>query len=202
MSTNSNKPLAEVIESSLQHWLAQSCQWDSFPSFGSLVTIQRQSTILFGIVHDIKTGSMDPSRYPFPYQKTEEQLLKEQPQIFEFLKTTFSCLPLGYKQQESFYYQLPPEPPKIHSFVTPAQKELYQAFFCNEHYLHILFNFSGSINNLDELLLALLKQLNNHHILDTKKFERFLEMFSLLAGNDYRRLKLFLQRAQQTIKTL
>ncbi len=102
-SLSPNKPFAEVIESSLHGWLAQSWQWDTFPSFGSIVTIQGKKRTHFGIVHQIQTGSMDPVRYPFPYQKTEEELLKEQPQIFEFLKTTFSCLIIGYQEKGSIH---------------------------------------------------------------------------------------------------
>ena len=109
------KPFAEVIESSLQGWLAQSWNWNCFPAFGSLVTIETKKRQLFGIVHQIQTGSMDPMRHPFPYQKTEEELLQEQPQIFEFLKTTFSCLTLGYSERERIIYLLAPEPPQIHS---------------------------------------------------------------------------------------
>jgi hypothetical protein len=190
------KQFAEVIESSLIGWLAQSWQWDSFPAFGSLVVIENNKRLLFGIVHQIKTGSMDPVRYPFAYQKTEEELLREQPQIFEFLKTTFSCLTLGYKQQHKIFYQLAPEPPKIHSFVSLASHDSIQEFFSDEHYLHVLFGLSNQLFNLDELLLALLKNLYDHKILTTPKVQQFVQTFSLLAGNDYRRLKLFLQRVQ------
>ena len=196
MTKNQNKQFAEVIESSLVGWLAQSWQWDSFPAFGSLVIIENNKRLIFGIVHQIKTGSMDPMRYPFAYQKTEEELLREQPQIFEFLKTTFSCLTLGYKQNNKILYQLAPEPPKIHSFVGSAPIELIQEFFTDEHYLHILFGLSNQLFNLDELLLALLKNLNDQKLLTTSNTKSFVQNLSLLIGNDYRRLKLFLQRAQ------
>ncbi len=190
------KPFAEVIESSLIGWLAQSWQWDRFPAFGSLVVIENKKRCLFGIVHQIKTGSMDPVRYPFAYQKTEEELAQEQPQIFEFLKTTFSCLTLGYKEKDKILYQLAPEPPKIHSFVYAASPELIQEFFSNEQYLHILFGLANQLFNLEELLLALLKNLNDHKIMHPKTVQSFVQTFSLLIGNDYRRVKLFLQRAQ------
>jgi len=62
---------AEVIESSIAGFLAQSWQWDNFPTFGSLVIIKEKRRTLFGIVHQVQTGSMDPMRYPFTYQKTE-----------------------------------------------------------------------------------------------------------------------------------
>lgn len=196
MTTNQNKQFAEIIESSLIGWLAQSWQWDNFPSFGSLVVIENKERLLFGIVHQIKTGSMDPVRYPFAYQKTEEELLREQPQIFEFLKTTFSCLTIGYKQNNTIWYQLAPEPPKIHSFVALASEQNIREFFSSDQYLHTLFGLSNQLFNLDELLLALLKNLNDQKILNEDTIHSFVQTFSLLVGNDYRRLKLFLQRVQ------
>ncbi len=194
-----NKAFAEVIESSLTSWLAQSWNWDFFPTFGSIVTIETKKRTLVGIVYQIKTGSIDPVRYPFTYQKTEEELMREQPQIFEFLKTTFSCLIIGYQENEKIFYQLAPEPPKIHAFVSPATALLHRQFFSHNHYLHILFALSNNLFNLDELLLAVLKQLSDHQLLHQDALEQFVDTFSLLTGNDYRRLKLFLQRAQGLI---
>ncbi len=194
-----NKPFAEIIESSLHSFLAQSWQWDSFASFGSLVTIDSGKRTLFGVVHQVQTGSMDPNRYPFVYQKTEQELQKEQPQIFSFLKTTFSCLILGYQEKGTIIYSISPEPPKIHAFVQQASTDLSKQFFYNDTYLHVLFGLAQHVFNLDELLLALMKQQRDLKILDKKKLHQSIESFSLLTGNDYRRLKLFFQRVQHMI---
>ncbi len=194
-----NNHFAEVIESSLIGWLAQSWQWDNFPDFGSLVMIESKDRIIFGIVHQVQTGSMDPIRYPFPYQKTEEELLREQPQIFEFLKTTFSCLTIGYLEKNSISYLLASKPPKIHSFVKITSSQLTKQFFANEKYLHLLFNLAHQIFNLDELILALLKQQQALGILSSDKLNKFMHTYSLLTGNDYHRIKLFLQRVEHGI---
>lgn len=190
---------AEVIESSLTGWLAQSWAWDQFPEFGSFVAIEGKKRIIFGIVHQVQTGSMDPVRYPFPYQKTEEELLKEQPQIFEFLKTTFSCIAVGYQEKKSISYLVAPEPPKIHAFVTHPSVELSKTFFASTRYLHSLFTHSAQIFNMDELMLALLKQHIELNILTKDKINSFMQTYSLLTGNDYRRIKLFLQRAEHML---
>lgn len=194
-----NTAFAEVIESSLHGWLAQSWRWDTFPTFGSLVTIEGKDRTLFGIVHQVQTGSMDPIRYPFPYQKTEEELLREQPQIFEFLKTTFSCLTLGYQEKGKLFYMLAPQPPKIYLFVEPVSKEASKQFFSKDKYLHGLFSLSSQIFNLDELLLALLKRQAALNILSEEKVQNFMHTYSLLIGNDYRRIKLFLQRVEHMV---
>src|SRR3990172_4649343 len=193
------KYFAEVIESSLTSWLAQSWSWDTFPEFCSFVAIEGKKRTVFGIVHQVQTGSMDPVRYPFPYQKTEEELLKEQPQIFEFLKTTFSCITIGYQEKKSISYLIAPEPPKIHSFITRPDAELSKTFFASTRYLHLLFTHSAQIFNIDELMLALLKQYIELNILTQEKLNSFMQTYSLLIGNDYRRIKLFLQRAEHML---
>ena len=194
-----NKHFGEIIQSSLNSWLAQTWKWDQFPTFGSLVTIKTSSRILYAVVYQVHTGSIDASRQPFAYQKTEEELRREQPQIFEFLQTTFSCLCIGYEENGVIYHQLSPEPPKIHAFVGFADEKEYQKFFEHEHYLHVLFGLTTNLVNLDELLLAMLKNMQIAGILTTDKLKSFTQNYSLLTGNDYRRLKLFLQRAEHNI---
>lgn len=209
------RAFAEIIESSLQGWVAQTWQWDNFPPFGSLVSVEQGSRIYIGLVHQVKTGSIDPVRAPFAYQKTEQELLQEQPQIFEFLKTTFSCLSLGYLEKEGYlekksylekggspeggklFYTLAPEPTKIHAFVTPASAQLSTQFYSSPDYLHLLFGFAHQIENIDELLLALLKNKAQLQLLTVAHLERFMATYALLTGNDYRRIKLFLQRVQR-----
>ena len=197
---HTNQPFAEVIESSLTTWRAQAWQWDIFPRFGSLTVIQTPERTVFGLVYYIQTGSRDPARIPYAYKKTEAELKQEQPQIFEFLHTIFSCITIGYLQNSKLLYQLAPEPPKIHAFVAHAQKQQILEFFSHEQYLHLLFEFAHQFFSLDELLLALLKNLSDQEALTHDCLIKFIETFSLLTANDYRRLKLFLQRAQASIK--
>lgn len=193
-----NQAFAEIMESSLQTFVAQCWDWDKMPQFGSLVTVEDGRRTIFALVYQIQTGSMDPVRYPFPYKKSHEELLAEQPQIFEFLKTTFSCLSLGYSEKGRVYHLMPPEPPKIHNFVGFASQEQYREFMAKNAYLPLIFAFCGPLGNLDELLLAILKnQALSGGNLKPEKMADFIETYSLLTGNDYRRLKLFLQRVQE-----
>lgn len=198
-SSHKDISFAEIIESNLSEWTAQCWQWSNAPSFGSLVITSHGPLQIFGIVHAIKTGSLDPIRQPFPYQKTEEELQREQPQIFEFLQTKFTCLTVGYFENNRFFYHLPDKPPKIHAFVQNATTEQYAKFFANEHFLHVLFNLSDHVFNLDELLLAMLKQLLKKDILNAENLNNFIETFSMLCKNDYQKLKVFLQRTDQLL---
>ncbi len=196
--TNS-KPFSEVIQSSLHQFQAQSWQWDMFPAYGSIVCIEQKPYLYFGLVYEVETGSIDSSRSPFTYQKTEEELKKEQPQIFEFLKTTFHCVVIGYSYKERIFYTAAPYPAKIHTFVRPATHEEQALFLSHERYLHRLFNLTKYIQNIDELLIALLSHAfkSNHSF---NRISHFLSAYSLLTGNDYRRTKLFLQQIEPVIR--
>ncbi|NBQ17156.1 hypothetical protein EBU24_02475 [bacterium] len=191
-------PFAEVIESSLQGWTAQCWQWNKVPAFGSLVMIKTSHRILFGIVYQSQTGSLDGNRYPFAYKKTHEELLQEQPHIFDFLRTTFSCLLVGFidnNSSHSIIYRTAPEPAPIHSFIETIDKLYLEQFFKSEQYLHLIFGASD-ICKVDELLLALLSIIQSNKTLYPTALSLFLDTFSVLIGNDYRRLKLFLQRVE------
>lgn len=186
---------AEIIESSVQHFTAQTWHWDAPPTYGSIVTLKTAQSTIFGVVYAIKTGTLDGHRQPFAYQKTEEELKKEHPHIFEFLITSFSCLILGYITDHDVHYQWAPTPPKIHTFVSYASIDELQRIFASDHYLQLIFTASALIPHVDELLLALLQHQKEHHLLSKQRLNQLLDTFSLLSGNDYRRLKLLLQRA-------
>lgn len=190
-----NSHFAEVIESSLIGWIGHSWDWNTFPEFGSLLVVESDEIIRFGIVHRVQTGSSDPTRMPFPYQKTEEELLRDQPQIFTFLKTTFHCLSVGYKESDTFLYLLPPTPCKMHAFIRPASQQEKALFFARPLYLPLLFNLQQEIFNMDELLLAILK----NGMQNQKMVTDFIAMYTVLTGNDYRRTKLLLERAQHSL---
>lgn len=192
---------AETIECSLQKWKAQSWKWDVRPDFASIMVVKNGNHELFGVVYHIETGSGTSDRTPFPYQKTEKELLQEQPHIFEFLQTNFTCLTLGYKEPgKVLLYQYAPQPPKIHAFVRPATHEELQLFFSDDRYITMLFASDNEAFNLDELLLALIRMRIQNSLLTKDQLKAFFETFSLLTGNDYRRLKLFLHRVQPLIE--
>lgn len=191
---NNNLYFSEIIESSLNNWIAQSWQWNKYPAHGSLVALDTLDKTFFAIVYNVRMGSTDPNRMPFTYQKTEEELLADYPHIFEFLKTTFDCLPIGYKEGNSIFHLLPPEPAKIHSFVRLMYNEEKAQFIKNFDFMPLIFN-SKLLGDIDELLLAMIKDLKASGNFNESVMNNFIENFSLLSGNDYRRLKIFVRRA-------
>ena len=192
-----NLCLGEVIESSLHIWQVQTWQWDTVPAFGSLVSVQSGDREIIGVVYGIETGSSDSSRVPQTYQKTEEELRREQPQIFSLLRTKVACLTLGYRQNGHIQYALAPQPPKIHAFVASVDSAESVEFLGKSLFLHTLFSCESMVDNLDELLVALVRECADKQILDALMIGEFVKTFSLLSGNDYRRLKLFLTRVGQ-----
>jgi hypothetical protein len=200
-STSKVHSFAEVIQSSLQSFTAQSWNWDYFPAFGSLVTVLTEKRILFGIVYAVQTGSSDAGRYPFTFQKTQEELRAEQPQIFEFLQTTFSCLIVGFVENDALIYQMGPEPAKMHAFVNHATLAQTRSFFSSSLYLHLIFN-SPEITIGDELLLSLLKTKKDLGLLTQESFLAFIETISLASGDDYRKLKILMTRAHPLLASL
>ena len=191
-----NNHFAEVIESALHYFLAQSWQWDVTPLFGSLIVAQTGTRTIFGLVHQVQTGSADSTHQPIAYQKTEEELKRDQPQIFEFLRTTFSCIIIGYQEKERIFSMLGPEPVKIHTMVRLAMDDEYKNFFVSDHYLPLLFAAGNATISNDELFLAVLRRQAELGMLREETLDQLITTFCMLTNNDYVRLKLLLQRIE------
>ncbi len=202
LNKNMSEYFAEIIESNLSNFIAQSWDLKITPAFASLVETKSNNQTIYGIVTNIQTGSSDPMHYPFTYKKTEEELKKEQPQIFEFLKTTFNVQIIGYKRSEKTFnveeifnvieFRTPVEPPMIHSFVKNSTQEIIKKVFQDTQFLSLLF--TNQIQNIDDILLVILKDLKEKKLVSKNYIHNFCNQYSLLTGNDYKRLKLFLNR--------
>ncbi len=194
-----NKPFAEIIQSSVETWKAQCWEWDQAPALGTLVTTTSNDRTMYGIVYAVATGSDDPMRQPIAYKKNEAQLRSEQPQIFEFLQTICSCLPLGYQENNQWFYHLPGQPPKIHAFVSRPSAQLKKQFLADDRYLAPLFAGANQVGNIDELLLGLIKEQNQITAWDSKRFHQFFSAYTHATGVDYRHLRTLIERAQQLV---
>lgn len=187
-----NSPFSEVVESSLQSFTAQCWQWNQMPPFGSLVTVTQGQRTVFGIVYEVHTGSLDPNRVVQAYQKTEQELRMQQPQIFAFLRTTYAAVIVGYQSNDSITYQLALQPPSIHTFVSYATQAQQAQFFATPDYIYRLCH-APLVTNLDELLLLLFKQ-QYQAGMSEKQLQSLFEALSLCWQHDYRRLKIFTRR--------
>ena len=147
--------IAEVIESSTTEFAAQARDLHGSPPFGAFVKAGTSPTS-FAMIYTISTGSTDPNRRPIAYGKTEEQLRKEQPQIFELLRTEIRARIVGYADEYGMQQLLPPQPPKLHSFVFTCTPEEVRAFTQRFEYLRTLLGIGGTLS--DELLIAAIQQ--------------------------------------------
>lgn len=203
-SFNETSFVGEVIESSLSLTIGQCWKWNNLPTFASLVEMENNNQRIFGCVSDIRTESTDPSRKPFAYQKTEDELLAQQPQIFELLKSTFSVQIIGFQDTttKNLFFQVPPQPCKIHSFIKPVDETTFAAIVSHPESLSLLFSFCDNPTRLEELLLALLCTMHKRNLLTKDFFRSFYENFAILNNNNYKRVKVFFERLEYTHKQL
>jgi hypothetical protein len=195
-----NSSFAEIIESTLEQCTAQTWRWDDIPLLGTLMIIHDPEYVLFGLVHAIHVGASDTTRVPYTYQKTPEELARDQPHIFAFLKTQFACLILGYMCKHDIcapiLYTLAPKPARLHAFVQVADNTLQTDFFSTMTYMQLLFGAHQGTTCMDELLLAIVQRNNISAIF----LRKFMQTYITLVGNDYRRVRLFAQRLHHVAK--
>jgi len=192
-----NGEFAEVVESSLAKITGQSWNWNEIPAYGSLVKTNDQN--IWGIVYDVKTQPSDPLRVPQAMGLSEQELLKEHPQIFNFLQTKFSAIITGYSLSPIFY-QLSPFAPRIHSFITKASVEEERIFFSDINYLHLLFENSSIIPNFNELIMAIISRKQDIGLIDNQTVGNFIDLISKLYGNDFNKMNILLKRIDNLIE--
>ena len=191
---NQAQDLGEVVYSTISQWTTRAWQWDCYPEFGSVVRLQSDHTTIFGVVYYIKTGSEDPTRQAFAFGQDQKTLKQNQPQVFAFLSTDFSAVPLAYQQQSRLVYAMPPRPPQIHAFVRLASVDELAVLLAGHGCVHALFSQYSKIEYFEELLLAFLRYLEQNNLVSKKLLMQISEQLSLATANDYRRLKMFMDR--------
>ena len=183
--------VGEVIESSTTGLVAEACELHGAPAFGSFVRVQAEHPIV-GVVFDACTHSIEPNRRPVAYGRTEEELRREQPQIFALLRTEFHALVIGYLEEGRPVPLLPPRPARIHSFVYLCDEEEVRAFTRTDEYLRRILNSSGLPS--DELVVAVLRQAVRAHGGERGYLVRAGKDLSRLLGDDYDRLSSIVRR--------
>ena len=104
---------------------------------------------------------MQPGRRPLARGEGEESvesLYVNNPQIEKLLITTFRVEIVGYRAGGRIIQRLPPQPPKVHSFVHGVSEEEQRAFGESLEFLNILAGSRGPAG--DQLIVACLGQLS------------------------------------------
>ncbi len=191
MNINMNY-IAEVIESSTTRFVAQTRELNGSPPFGAFVKVGASPTTI-AMICDIVTGSTELNRRPVAYGKTEEELREEQPQIFELLRTEITATVVGYADEHGMKQCLPPQPPRLHSFVHCCAPEEICEFTGRFDYFRALIGLGGTLS--DELLIAAVQQTCRCHGDAARSwFVRAGKELSRMLRDDYDRLESILRR--------
>ncbi len=154
--------VGEVIEASTSEFIAQCYELYQSPPLGSLVKTRDQSVEQYGIVYHAATTSLEPGRRPIARgrdEATEEEVYRSSPQLVKLLRTEFSALVVGHRQNEKLYHYLPPQPARIHGFVYLCPPEEVREFSQSFDFLNILVNAHPPVS-IDELVAASLRQMS------------------------------------------
>ncbi|MTI81029.1 MAG: hypothetical protein FH758_09110 [Firmicutes bacterium] len=187
--------IGEVIESKTTQFICQATELHRAPDFGSFVQVQDEHCSIVGVVYNTTTVSSDPSRKPVAYGQTEDELRRQQPQIFQLLRTYFDVLVVGYYQNHQYCGFLPPQPSRIHSFVQQCSDGQYKEISQNINYISAIL--SSGCECTDELVAALIRNCSRYHD-DATEYQRRVgsELRRLLAA-DYERFKTIIRRVRQ-----
>jgi len=191
--------VGEVIEAGTTDFVAQCYELYQSPPLGSLVKTIDLPVELYGIVYNATTTSFEPGRRPIARGKdeaSEEEIYKSSPQLLQLLRSEFSALVVGYRENAKLYHYLPPKPARIHSFVHLCPADEVKEFSLSFDFLNILINTHLPVPT-DELIAACLRQMSQVHE-DPRTFlvAAGKELAILLSG-DFNQLKAILERIRQ-----
>jgi hypothetical protein len=155
----SNEPSAvgEVIAVSTVHFEAQSYRLNEAPPFGSLVlTHDPGGSRHYGLCAATETTGIEPGRLPIAWGEagdSDEDIYDRQPQLRHVLRTTFSCVLVGYQRPGGPPIQgVPGRPPRVHERVSRASEEEVRMFFAVHAYLRFLLR--ANLDHVEDLMAA------------------------------------------------
>ena len=178
--------VGEVVEASTTDFVAQCYELYRSPPLGSLVKTIDLPVEMYGIVYHATTESIEPGRRPIARgrdESSEEEIYRSSPQLLKLLRTEFSALVVGHRQDNKILQYLPPQPARIHSFVYLCSPDEVREFGQSFDFLNILLNANLPVP-AEELVGAALRQMSRAH----KDPRAFLvaagkELAILLSGN-------------------
>ncbi|MEX0998834.1 MAG: hypothetical protein WD000_02580 [Thermodesulfobacteriota bacterium] len=183
--------IGEVIESSTKGYVAQSPKVGQSPTFGTFVKTD-STPVVYGLVYEIITQSSEPGRKPAAYDMSIDELKREQPQIFELLKTEFHVLTIAHAQSKEIKFTLSPLPPPIHSFVLECTDKEKKELSEQDFFLRTIM--SSSNVPLDDLIISSLSNASKIRKNDDEYIVRMGKSLSRYFKDDYERLSSILRR--------
>ena len=151
--------VGEVVEATTTSFLTQCYTLYETPSIGSIVRASDRQPV-FGIVSNISTQGIDPSRKPVPRginAKTEDDVYNSNPQLKHLLRTEFQSIIVGYQAGNEVKFELPPTPPQIYSFVHTCHPDEIEYVGVSAYLIKALVN--ANLTATDEVIAACLRSL-------------------------------------------
>ncbi|KRT65252.1 MAG: hypothetical protein XU11_C0031G0024 [Candidatus Dadabacteria bacterium CSP1-2] len=183
--------VGEVVESSTKVFIARSQNLGESPYFGYFVKTN-SNPVVYGLVYEILTESKEPGRKPNAYGMTMDELRREQPHIFELLKTEFHVLITAYSDGEKIRFSLPPLPPPIHTFIYECSNNEVEKLTSEDFFLRTII--SSTNIPIDELLISSLRYAQDARKNDKDYIVRMGKSLARIFKDDYERLSSVLRR--------
>lgn len=199
-------PIAEVIESSTRHVVAEVARTEDrssakTPDFGAWVEIDVENgTTLYGVVGHVETGSVEPGRRATALGMDRAELRREMPQVLELIRTTFRAQILAYRDTRGVLHQtLPPRPAALHDMVRACSDDTVCALGAPFDYLRTLVRNPDADVPADDLLVALLRRMFRAYGAGEEGTRALLDagrVLSRLLNDDHERLQSILRRVR------
>lgn len=191
--------VGEIIEAGTTGFVAQCYELYRSPPLGSLVKTADESVVLYGIVYQATTSSLEPGRRPIARGKDETDeaaVYNSNPQLGKLLRSEFDSLVVGHKENGKLFHYLPSRPARIHGFVYQCPDDEVREFGQSLDFLNILVNARLPVP-AEEVTAAALRRMS----LVFEDRQRFLvaagkELAGLLGG-EFNRLKSILGKIKQ-----
>ena len=150
--------VGEVVRASTTEFETECYRLYESPPLGSLVACG-QSGVVFGVVADAVTESLDPTRPPAARGEgmaSEREVYDENPQLDRLLATRFTSVTVGHLEGSEIRWRLAPQPPRILSFVRVCDDDETRDFSAGVDFLPRLLD--ARVGSADEFVAAYLRR--------------------------------------------
>ena len=188
-----SRRVGEVVESTSTSFIAQCYQLDGAPGLGALV--RTDSPDIYGVVGSVTTEPLDSARPVLARGEdadTEEDVIRDNPQLARLLTSRFQVLIAGHIEDGITHQYLPPRPPRVHSFVYECNSEEISLFASRLDLLRLILN-SGTSHS-DEIVGAFIRQSVLSHDRPSDFFALACRTLAVELSTDVARLNSILQR--------
>ncbi len=184
--------IGEIIESRTAEFVAESVRYDQVPAYGSFVRVSDGGLRVYGIVSGAYTGSLDGMSKAKAFFKSIQELKMEQPQIFELLRTEFSCVVVGYAQDGRYHPYYPPIHLSLHLPVEKADDD--EVLAISQHLGFLEKTLNSPAGNGEELTAAAIRTAARFHPDPREYIVRVGRELLKMLNYDTQRLKSILER--------